>query len=30
MKKLLFLAATMLLTIVAFAETMPANDSRVT
>ena len=30
MKKLLFLAATMLLTIAAFAETMPANDSRVT
>ena len=30
MKKLLLLAATMLLTITAFAETMPANDSRVT
>ena len=30
MKKLLFLAATMLLTIAAFAETIPANDSRVT
>ena len=30
MKKLLLLAATMLLTIAAFAETIPANDSRVT
>ena len=30
MKKLLFFAAALLLTTAAFAETMPANDSRVT
>ena len=30
MKKILFLAASMLLTMSIFAETIPANDSRVT
>ena len=30
MKKIFFIAATMLLTVAAFAETMPASDSRVT
>ena len=30
MKKILFIAVTLLLTTAAFAETMPANDSRVT